>query len=108
MTHIAPIGARQTATIIMAPIVFSVRLPSQPGCTLGLLSVNRAASAGRTLHRCFIGREASLLFVCFACLLQHIPHGKLDVNRLAVMPQEPNIIATCSDEAEVRYQGSWV
>lgn len=27
----------------------------------------------------------------------------LDVNRLTVMPQQPNIVATCCDEPEVRH-----
>lgn len=44
-----------------------------------------------------------LLCVPLSCFgLQRISHGSLDVNRLAVMPQQPNILATCCDDPEVR------
>lgn len=36
---------------------------------------------------------------------QRISHGLLDVNQLAVMPQQPNIFATACDEPEVRKAG---
>lgn len=41
------------------------------------------------------------LLCCVLCC-QRISHGLLDVNRLAVMPQQPNIIATACDQPEVR------
>jgi hypothetical protein len=42
------------------------------------------------------------LHVPVCCAPQSIPHGSLDVNSLAVIPQQPNIVATCCDEPEVR------
>lgn len=34
--------------------------------------------------------------------MQRIPHGNLDVNRITVMPSQPNIICTSCDAPEVR------
>jgi hypothetical protein len=61
------------------------------------------SSATRCNKQQTVDKCLHLLRLVSGYCLQRISHGRLDVNRLAVMPQQPNIVATCCDESEVRY-----
>lgn len=67
-------------------------------CSTGDLPIKHVTSAQLVVIHDQFSNTMQLLLL----LLQVIPHGHQDVNRLHLMPQNPNLVATCSDDPQVR------